>query len=405
MAEKRAAGRIPPKMLTLQKFLLTTVVCLCVPPILLAQSGTAEVRLNDLRSPDAGEDPQIDRALWAILQEWEVKTKRIVKLSGKHRRFVYDQVFEVEKRADGKFYYESPDKGRIDIEVVPLGKNEQSQKVGKSGKPFEVKSDLPEIWICDGKKIAQANVQEKTYSVFNLPPENQGQNIMDGPLPFLFGLPAEVAAARYHITLLPETNEKFVWLRILPKRHADALNWSLAEVILVRDTFLPYAVKMVDPPGNRETVYRFEDLKANGISIPILGADPFNISKVLRGYREVKSGDQEDEGLVQQPRRPPAGPIEPASARPRPTVPEENVIVKPPASITMPDVSNYPWKTLKKFFEEKGFKVEFRKANPAPTPEQIFAIADQHPKAGEPLELGQTVTFWLYDEIKTAEKR
>jgi TIGR03009 family protein len=375
---------------------ITVCVCLLLQfaTQVMAQSDTAEVRSGDIPG-------QIDPQLEKILNDWEDKTKGITKLSGTHRRFVYDRVFEVEKRADGKFYYESPDKGRIDIEVVEIGKNEQSQKIGKSGKPYEVKSDLPEKWICDGKSIAQADVREKTHFVFPLPPDQQGQNIMDGPLPFLFGLPAQVAQARYHIATLPQTNQQFVWLRILPKRSQDAANWSSAEVILVRETYLPYAVKLFDPSGNRETVYRFEDLKPNAISIPIFGRDPFDIERVLRGYKELKSGQQNAEGVAQQPGPRPAGPV---SDHPPVTIPKENITVKPATGVTMPDASNYPWETLKKFFESKGFKVEFRKAKPAPTPEMVYAIAAQQPKAGEPVEPGQTVIFWLYDEIKTAEK-
>lgn len=385
-----------------------TTVCVCLllqfTTQLLAQSGTADIRPGDIAGRANAENAPIDPQLAKILKDWENKTKDITKLSGTHRRFVYDFVFEVEKRADGKFYYESPDKGRIDIEVVEIGEQEQSQKLGKSGKPFEVKSDIPEIWICDGKRIAQANVLGKTYSIHNLPPDKQGQNIMDGPLPFLFGLPAEVAQARYHISVLPQTNEQFVWLKILPKREQDAANWSSAEVILVRQTYLPYAVKLIDPVGNRETVYRFENLKANGIVIPILGRDPFNIPVVLRGYKEIKSGNQNEAGIVQQPGQRPAGTVQPVNDRPAVTIPPENVTIKPPKGVVMPDVSNYPWKTLKTFFEKNGYKVEFHKAKPAPTPELVFAIAAQQPKAGELIEPGQTVIFWLYDEIKTAEK-
>lgn len=375
---------------------ITICVCLTLQMAtqVLAQSGTAEVRPGDIPG-------QIDPQLEKILKDWENKTKGITRLSGTHRRYVYDSVFEVEKRADGKFYYESPDKGRIDIEVVEIGKNEQSQKIGKSGKPFEVKSDIPEKWICDGKRIAQADDMGKTYSVIDIPKEHQGQNIMDGPLPFLFGLPAHIAQARYHITVLPQTNEQYVWLKILPKRNQDAANWSSAEVILVRQTYLPYAVKMIDPVGNRETVYRFENLKANGFVIPILGSDPFNIPVVLRGFKEIKNGNQNEEGIVQQPGPRPAGAV---PDRQPVTIPKENISVKPATGVTMPDVSNYPWKTLKEFFEAKGFVVEFRKAKPAPTPEMVYAIAGQSPKAGEDVKPGQTVIFWLYDEIKTAEK-
>ncbi|HSG73234.1 MAG TPA: hypothetical protein VLA12_22655, partial [Planctomycetaceae bacterium] len=128
-------------MSSYKKTFKRATVCVCLllqfATQLLAQSGTAEVRPGDIAgratAENAPANAPIDPQLAQILKTWENKTSGITKLSGTHRRFVYDFVFEVEKRADGKFYYESPDKGRIDIEVVEIGEKEQSQKLGRSG--------------------------------------------------------------------------------------------------------------------------------------------------------------------------------------------------------------------------------------------------------------------------------
>src|ERR1041384_4950127 len=52
--------------------------------------------------------------LMKLLEDWEASSSKIKKLEGEHRRWEYDYVFNVVKHNTGKFYYESPDKGRID---------------------------------------------------------------------------------------------------------------------------------------------------------------------------------------------------------------------------------------------------------------------------------------------------
>ncbi len=58
-----------------------------------------------------------------ILQNWEKESGKINKLQGNHTRFRYDDIFQVEKRSNGKFYYEKPDKGAIEItgKEIPKG--------------------------------------------------------------------------------------------------------------------------------------------------------------------------------------------------------------------------------------------------------------------------------------------
>jgi TIGR03009 family protein len=236
---------------------------------------------------------KVSPELQQVLEDWEKSSRTIESLQGEHRRFVYDKVFQVEKHAKGQFYYEAPDKGRIDISKIDVPPGAVGQMKGPAGAPFKLQSDRPERWICTGQEIMQVNDEEKTVEVFSIPPDARGENIMEGPLPFLFGMPAEKAKRRYVLTLLKQ-DENQIWLGVKPRWQQDAANWKEAKVILNRDTYLPSAVMLVDPTGNLETVYSFRKLEANykgkrpGILQRIWPVkDPFKPD--LDGYKLVKA--------------------------------------------------------------------------------------------------------------------
>ncbi|MGH7130224.1 MAG: hypothetical protein ACREIV_16765, partial [Planctomycetaceae bacterium] len=191
--------------------------------VLAAVAANGPAQQAPPRRPAAGQpqDEPLPPRLEQILVEWSKKSAGIRKLQGRHRRWVYDNVFNVEKRAEGKFYYEAPDKGRIDLETVEIKQNETQHYDEKSGRTYTVQGDRPERWICNGAEIWQVNDTEKTVEIITIPEQARGQNIMDGPLPFLFGMPPEKAKQRYWLTLLGE-NQAEIWLKIKPKWKQDA---------------------------------------------------------------------------------------------------------------------------------------------------------------------------------------
>src|SRR5258708_25811247 len=132
------------------------------------------------------------------------------------------------------------------LDGVPIRKGDESKKKSKNGTPFELKSDDPERWVCTGKEIIKINEKEKTYEKLAIPPDSQGENIMDGPLPFLFGMKAEKAKVRYQLSL-KKNDEDVIWLEVLPRLEKDSANWVKAIVIIQAGTFKPSAVKSLDP--------------------------------------------------------------------------------------------------------------------------------------------------------------
>jgi len=208
-----------------------------------------------------------------LLRDWAAASEKIERLEGEHLRRVYDMTYEIEKLSQGRFYFETPDKGRINITPVEITAKMKDQRASgdvptkkrKDGKPFELKSDQEECWSCDGLRVYEMDVAQKQARVAQLPSDMQGKNIMDSPLPFLFGMPPEKAKRRFAMSLLRPIDLKSgqAFLHILPRLPQDAGNWASADVILNLKTFLPDAVQLVDPAGTKITVYSFSGLKVN----------------------------------------------------------------------------------------------------------------------------------------------
>lgn len=270
-----------------------------------AQANIAEAP----KQPRPSDNPMIiepvSPELKEILDEWEQKSGAIKSLHGRHTRFVYNSVFDLEKRADGKFYVETPDKGRIDLVGLPPKKNEVSKKVGKqSGKPYRLEADRDEMWICNGDEIVMVNGDEKTYEVAPVPEHLRGTKIIDGPLPFLFGMKSAEAQKRFQLTLLSNTATT-VMIQIVPRRQSDADNYKTAEIMLDKKSYLPIAVRMYDQSDSLETVYRFEILDVNNRSLKaklagVFGdSDPFHPDLRKKGYKLVLPS--QEAGTAQPP--------------------------------------------------------------------------------------------------------
>ncbi len=255
------------------------------------QPGNAQQRIQ--RPVDNNMPAALSPELENILENWEKAGEFTKKMEGKHYRYMFDNVYKVQKIAQGEFYYETPDKGRIDLDV-PKGLKE-GQEVERNGLKYTIKKDSPERWICDGAQVFMIDEERKEFHRLTIPAEKRGQNIVDGPLPFLFGLSKEKMVMRYNITLFTpnlggQHNQQagIIHLKVKPRLDQDAANWHEAEVMLNSKDYLPKAIRLKHPGGNSETVYVFYDVKRNAkkrLVGYIWGSNPFAPS--LRGYKEM----------------------------------------------------------------------------------------------------------------------
>ncbi|MFO0974901.1 MAG: hypothetical protein U0996_00815 [Planctomycetaceae bacterium] len=208
------------------------------------------------RAPEMS--PEMEAEMDRLLVQWAQASDRIKRLEGRHFRIVYDLTFETESQSEGEFGYEDPDKGRIDVTPVQITKElvaareeevrkaleekrRSTVRMTQDGKPFALVPALEEGWYCDGQRVYSVDVPKKQAIVAQLPSEMQGENIMDSPLPFLFGLPPKEARRRFEMSF---TGGKFdprsgrANLVIYPNLPQDSQNWSHADVILDLKTFL-----------------------------------------------------------------------------------------------------------------------------------------------------------------------
>lgn len=295
-----------------------------VPPARQTPRATTETAQRIPR-PEAGNiEVQIPQELEDLLVQWEQNSSQIQRLHGEFERFVYDTVFCVEKRSRGEFWYEAPDKGRMDFQVVPIKEAINPKKLGNNGKPYAVQADEAQRWVCTGTEIFIIHEAQKLYDYIEIPPQQQGRNIINGPLPFLFGMKADHAKKRYFLTLGSQnwpqgkfkTDEKGkqvmthapqVHIVASPKYEVDAREWSRAEVLLDGTKFLPRAIRLLNPDGTKESVYVFFPQDRMWVNQRWLLSDPFN-ERPPRGFKKATHTRATDEEQAPAGRRaqPPA---------------------------------------------------------------------------------------------------
>lgn len=295
------------------------------PPARQAPAATTETAQRIAR-PEAGNiEVQIPQELEDLLVQWEQKSSKIQRLHGEFERYVYDTVFCVDRRSRGEFWYEAPDRGRMDFlpGIVP-DPAVNPKRLGNNGKPFAVQAEEPQKWVCTGKDIYIIHETQKLFDYIEIPPQQQGRNIINGPLPFLFGMKAEHAKARYFLSIGPmnwpngqfKTDEKGkqvmtrapqIHIVAAPKYDVDKREWKRAEVLLDGVSFLPRGIRLISPDDSKESVYVFFPENKMWVNQRWLLSDPFN-ERPPRGFQKATHTRATDEEQAPAGRRaqPPA---------------------------------------------------------------------------------------------------
>jgi TIGR03009 family protein len=251
-------------------------------------------------APQAGEAPVEDRRLTILLTNWEQKSASIKSLHGKHVRSRANSVFATDSRATGKFYFEAPDKGRIDLKGTEPAKGAVSSLQTKQGEPYKLTADRDEKWVCDGKQVLVINDADKQFESIEIPKEMQGKNIVESPLPFLFGMKVVEMKKRFQMELISyDAETRIAKLTAIPLQQRDAQNFIRAEILLDTKRYLPTFVALTDPAGTMVTRYIFQDVEiddnnALNALAGMFGRDPFVPN--LRGYQKVQAPLQQAGG-------------------------------------------------------------------------------------------------------------
>ena len=100
----------------------------------------------------------------AALQAWQQHSNRVKNFRASFVRFEYDLVFGP---ADKPRY--------VDTGAIAFGAPDKGM--------FSVEKPRQEYWVCDGKSIFEYDYAKKRVTEYRLPPELQGKQITNGPLP------------------------------------------------------------------------------------------------------------------------------------------------------------------------------------------------------------------------------
>ncbi|HIK90724.1 MAG TPA: PASTA domain-containing protein [Planctomycetes bacterium] len=199
---------------------------------------------------------------------------------------------------------------------------------------------------------------------------------MNSPLPFLFGLPPEKAIDRFHMELVHDYRPDYqvVLLMATPKQRQDADNWKEARILLNTETYLPDAVKLLDPAGTKRTVYTFQDMTINKKGLfggLISGQNPWDPK--IRGYQihVIQPGQQQAENQ--------------------------------PNNRTIPNVVGKRFDLATKLLIEAGIpknNISNQNAGPAPRANLVFIVSAQQPPAGAPINKAEKVLLKIFDKTQ-----
>jgi len=206
-----------------------------------------------------------------FLMAWQQQSQATRTLDCKFKRWHYDvngaAINVHASKAEGVIRYAAPDKGLFRVDDIVFFQGQQE------GKPqFKaIAGRFGEHWVCNGKQLIEMDRSNKKCTIQELPPEMQGQQIFNSPLPFVFNLDAQQILQRYWVRLVPIENPNIVMVEAWPKRQEDRAQYKLVQIGLDAKTFTPQALIMFAPNFDPKTApnrdhYEFTDVKRNALT-------------------------------------------------------------------------------------------------------------------------------------------
>ncbi len=232
----------------------------------------------------------------AVLAAWQQQGATVNTFKCDFERWEYNLVFGPSRdiplnKNKGELSFGRPDKGSFRITEIntwkesppPAGQPATAEKVGTwAPQP----NAIGEHWVCDGKSVFEYRHDQKHLVERRIPPHLQGQAIVDGPLPFLFGADAEKLKARYWMRVEQQPNQAQIWLVALPKFQAQAADFRAVEVILDHQRLLPTHMQVHLPNGDRH-MYTF-DIAGATINSPLQKLQVlFRLPRLPGGWKHI----------------------------------------------------------------------------------------------------------------------
>jgi len=215
---------------------------------------------------NATEQAKLDQVLLA----WQQQSQGTKTLECKFERWHFDLLAAPAgvhaHKAEGEIKYANPDKGlfRVDSLLFYKGMKDDMPQYGP------IANKYGEYWVCNGVELIEYNREEKRCTVQKLPPNMQGQQIFNSPLPFVFNLDAQQIKQRYWVRTQPSPEPNTYLIQAFPKRQEDRAQYKMVQVVLDQ-SFEPKVLQMYAPNFHEKLApqwdhYEFSDVKRNALT-------------------------------------------------------------------------------------------------------------------------------------------
>ena len=214
--------------------------------------------------------PDLPAEVEHALRVWETSALEIQSLHANVKRFTYETENLIERRAVGEFSYSNPPAIHCALKPAVLSSHEQSARRTSTGAAFELLPSPAETWEYSAGEIRLPHPPSPAVIVFHhaggrpssiqtASHENIRTNAGDEMIPpwdLLFHPSPKALADRFLIRLTG--NEHLMTWSFIPRQRNDLGQFREMRVLLDNTTWLPFAVKLVNPRGDIETVYTFQ---------------------------------------------------------------------------------------------------------------------------------------------------
>ena len=263
-----------------------------------------------------------------VLAKWEADSNQVKNFYCDFKRNQHNingpnpNAVSLYAQEEGKLGYNKPDQGSFEI-TSSLVWNPKAQPLPDPNQPAPAQAaplqgeykpardtngqELPgDHWVCSGKNIYQYRAYatpKKQLVVTPIPPQMQGEQIVDGPLPFLFGAKAEKLKARFWFEPAKELcKEGYIGIHAKPKFAKDAVEYSDVWIALRNEPgkpLMPAGLRVLHPNGSwDEYVFDLNGAQVNGMLAGLMNSlfseprTPFGWERVVENMQMPQQAQQ-----------------------------------------------------------------------------------------------------------------
>jgi hypothetical protein len=232
----------------------------------LLQVGTGLIQLASLVEFAVDDSEVADQPIADVLAAWADATRNIERAEIEFVRYQYDHIFGVEKRGEGRFHFEHPDRGVYEIRASDVAADAESRRTAADGSPLKVEADKPLIGYWENQHVVVAHPEQHAYDEFAVPRSSEVRPAgsfdrlwyslatPQRTFPATVDVHSGAFLERFEWSLLNHDEQRLI-LQGRPVTDEDQLEISELQVILDPATHLPQATRLISGDGHQETVH------------------------------------------------------------------------------------------------------------------------------------------------------